>query len=597
MEKLSINQYINKKTGDSISATEWNAVFSQIQDKINEIIDNSGTTDKKTKLYINGELHTENKIVLESAKQYVIKGVLYGELVINAELLTAPTDNTYITFDGVTIVSNTDCAIVYKTPEQNKGYKDLVITLTKDSQNFIVANKSADRTDNQPGAIYSMNNMTVQGEGYLALHNKGGHGLRATELKVAGPHIYADVIHDAVHAGKYLEIDNCIIYCENTHDVFGTGTSGKLYALDADIHVVNIDGVMLNCGTNGFYTNTVKANNELTVRNVTLLSAIDESNFEQIFGVAPTPTVTVFATEEDYNANNGQAVDVSADTIAITSPYVKVSGFLQKPISYNPAVAVDLNVYLNGAYIKTTGNVPSINYIPANGKVKVTAAKDTINAIYNTFAEETTPELTESDGIKSENNIRIEAKNGSILYVTSAIGDGIDGGEVKITDTKGSVVVTNCGLRGIKGNAIVVGPNANIVKSVITPIVDVTDEEGYYVNPEDLENYSDMLGIAVCKHNCKKGESVVSAGNAKNTGIADIYCRNGKATKGVFGTTNTELKGVLICGSIAAVIGINFNNAQHIYYNRALTDNITKDCGITEAEYIAVPYEKTPITA
>ena len=73
--------------------------------------------------------------------------------------------------------------------------------------------------------------------------------------------------------------------------------------------------------------------------------------------------------------------------------------------------------------------------------------------------------------------------------------------------------------------------------------------------------------------------------------------RNGKATKGVFGTTNNELKGVLICGSVAAVIGINFNNAQHIYYNRALTDNITKDCGITEAEYIAVPYEKTPITA
>ena len=106
-----------------------------------------------------------------------------------------------------------------------------------------------------------------------------------------------------------------------------------------------------------------------------------------------------------------------------------------------------------------------------------------------------------------------------------------------------------------------------------------------------------MLGIAVCKHNCKKGENVVSATDVKNTGIADIYCRNGKATKGVFGTTDTELKGVLICGSIAAVVGINFNNAQRIYYNRTLTDNITKDCGITKAEYIAVPYEKTPITA
>ena len=69
------------------------------------------------------------------------------------------------------------------------------------------------------------------------------------------------------------------------------------------------------------------------------------------------------------------------------------------------------------------------------------------------------------DAIKSENNIEIEIKNGAHLYVTSNCGDGIDGGNVLINDSKGCILVENCGLRGIKGNTIILGVNASVAGS------------------------------------------------------------------------------------------------------------------------------------
>lgn len=133
MDKLQLNSYINKSLGDQISAADWNGVFKAIQDKINEIIDSQAPSTKESSLLINGVLHTENTITLDPAQDYKISGTLYGKLVINAATVTAPAANTNITFDGVTIISDEANAIVYTTPAENKGYKDLVITLTKDS--------------------------------------------------------------------------------------------------------------------------------------------------------------------------------------------------------------------------------------------------------------------------------------------------------------------------------------------------------------------------------------------------------------------------------------------------------------------------------
>lgn len=413
---------------------------------------------------------------------------------------------------------------------------------------------------------------------------------------MAGAHIYTDVNHDAVHAGKYLEVSGCYIYCNNCNDVFGTGTAGKLYVFDTYIIKENMDGKYMKSGEQGCFSEVYVNGDTISSTNITNMAdlhAVTADNFESVFGATATPSIVGFATKEEYDTNtNGQVISETGGTYNITTPYVKMSGLIENNISYNPADVVDLNIYLSGAFIKTPGNVPAINYIPADGKVKIATTKDTFNAIITTEeTNELLPDAIESDCIKSENNIRIEVKNGSVLYVQSKAGDGIDGGEVKITDTKGSLVVCGCGLRGIKGNAVVIGPNANVSKSVITAIPDSTDEDGFYVNPEDADNYSDVQGVVVCNHNCTQVEISVVGADVKNTGMADIYCRNGKATKGVFGTTDSELKGVLLCGSIAAVVNINLNNATRLYYNNALTE-VTKDCGKTAASSFAISTDK-----
>ena len=84
--------------------------------------------------------------------------------------------------------------------------------------------------------------------------------------------------------------------------------------------------------------------------------------------------------------------------------------------------------------------------------------------------------LTDLDAIKSENNCSLEFKNGSHLVIYSKYGDGIDSGDMRITDSKGSLIVNNCGERGLKGSAIVIGPSCEISKSVVTSYyTDTTD--------------------------------------------------------------------------------------------------------------------------
>ena len=77
--------------------------------------------------------------------------------------------------------------------------------------------------------------------------------------------------------------------------------------------------------------------------------------------------------------------------------------------------------------------------------------------------------------------------------------------------------------------------------------------------------------------------------------MADIFARNGKnASKGDFGTTNNELKGYLIIGSLGAIIRANLGNAEHLYYNSTYFStinrneiNLLNDPGISDESHFA----------
>ena len=81
---------------------------------------------------------------------------------------------------------------------------------------------------------------------------------------------------------------------------------------------------------------------------------------------------------------------------------------------------------------------------------------------------------------------------------------------------------------------------------------------------------------------------------AKTVGFADVYGRNGKCTKGVFGTTDTELKGIAIIGSLTAYQNVDTGNAQNLHVNQILKPAANPVETVKE-QYKAVPYEGDPI--
>ena len=78
MNNLDITSYIGKNDGDTLSATQWNAVFTSIQSKVNELVASNGSSY----FYVNGVLTvpTDNIITLAAGSSYDLEGVLYGQV-------------------------------------------------------------------------------------------------------------------------------------------------------------------------------------------------------------------------------------------------------------------------------------------------------------------------------------------------------------------------------------------------------------------------------------------------------------------------------------------------------------------------------------
>ena len=285
---------------------------------------------------------------------------------------------------------------------------------------------------------------------------------------------------------------------------------------------------------------------------------------------------------EDYKEGNyfgSDPVELNESGVyVITKQYVFISGFISNPISICNLVGISPTIYLQNAYIITNkvnnDNIPSIYFDQIKGSLNINALSDSYNLIVNNCGEIDTN--YDGDAIKSEHNIKIEVKNDSYLYISSTAGDGVDGTDIEITDSKGTLMIRNCAERGIKGTTIIIGPSGKLNQGVLELITD----------PSDENNYTVFEGAAIITDNCKEyGEQQITLSNGKiapRSGYADIFARKGKAIdKGTFITHATELKGVLITGSIGATIAINMDNSANIYYKRLIASDTVVQTNIS----------------
>lgn len=601
--------------------------------------------DVELGILINGIMHTEKVIRLAAGGTYELQGVHEGQIIIDAQ--TQPDAWTTIKLNGATILSDEAYGILYDCPSSNnKGYQGLYVTLEKDTHNFVVCNKETTvEGDETFASIDSWKDLTVQGVGYLAVYNNIAHGLRGETLNVAGPHIYVDVQHDGVH-GKNVNILDGVFYVQAAKDAFGTTDKGKIIVLGGEFTFVNVAEDNFDSKKDGYYavtgvsgtnmhpiedmyeegtvtvyptkedyaakTNGVQINLSIgtTVNSGWFYNADENENVVAsatpagyLTWVWDNPVEVLFDAPQAYLIN--KEYNVIEVTGKITRPIVRATDAItvgdnptfSKKGKLNGGYDHKLDIYLNGAVIVTDGHAPSIVNLPDVGRVKITAVKDTINAIINKDTAENDSEgLYDHDAIKSENNVTIEVKGGSVLYVTSNIGDGVDGGETRFIDSKGAFIATKCGQRGVKGNAIVIGPDAVINSSVIDSyITDTTDPEyttfdGIFVAKGNVLNHT--VGLVTYPDGMTDKEE--KEAYAKTVGFADVFARNGKASKGMFGTTDTELKGVAIIGSLGGVIKIDEGNAKNLYVNNLLMDALNPVPTVKE-QYKVVPYKGDPI--
>lgn len=614
--KRQVQQIIDGQTqiggsGNHVMLTleEYNALVEKDPDTIYFIVDNDSEDEEEfvdpvsTSLYINGVLHTESNIVLQPGQIYTLEGDVVGTITIDTTSVTdtKTLENTELRLHNVRVISSGDFGIKYLTPVENKGYKDLVITLEKNTKNYVVCTQTTGTGEDEPGAVYSMNNLTIQGAGYLAVHNTAGHGIRATEVKLLAPHIYADVSHDAIH-GKKIWICGGTYYVENANDAFGTGIGGTIKYAYGKLYARTLQGKTFNAKSGLDENEEQKTGTLINIEDfdIEALGTYSRTESVNISNYYTTGNIKEYTSANAAKAmTGGTAITPTNGMYVVSQQFIVVSGKITSPINI-PSTLTDVTIYLNDALITTDCitvngnqlNEPSISYDNSKSNVKIFGLNDTYNAIINNCPEIQTNQ--DCDAIKSEHNIKFEIKNDSYIYVTSKSGDGIDGTDVEITDSKGVLMIHKCGERGIKGNTIIIGPAGNTLGTDITLVTDPTSAD-----------YKTFDGVVIAYGNSliygNKEIEVASNKIAVSTGYADIFARKGKATdKGTFITSATELNGLVICGSIGATIAINMDNSANIYYNNLVVlDDVTLSNipNATDETYVAYPYKNSPISA
>lgn len=528
MGKLDLSKYLNKTKESTVSADEWNAIFSDIQEVVNDNNVSTGVSDvlvdgvsvvnngvanislessSKTSsdFYVNGALTLPiNGVVrLDAGNSYTLSGSLEGSVLIegSADIVV----DTFITLNGVHITNTSDRGYCIKyAPEAQTLYVNVL------SGSELKSTYEAENSAQQLAALYSEKNMVINGESVLYIENAGGHGIKASELRIMGNnYIRVSATHDAIHGNSALDIYGGIFDIRKANDAFGTGDTGLIRVFGGEITALNIAENVFDSKLPGYFFARIPI--KTSVSDVSV--AVNNMTYVTPSVYYPVGTVTCYS---DADMTADAAVISAVDGVyKLTTKYAKITGYIEGLIQVDTK---STDISLDNAYIK--GNVL---YTPDGKKLQITAEKDTVNFIVS----------DSEDAVHSNKNVAIEVKNKSYLKLYSASGSGLVGDDVTLNDSSGVLDICDCGKYGIYGYCVYIG----------------TQED---VNPEKTFD-----GLLVVCNNTK----------------ADIYAAIRSATgtdgtvtlsKGNVVIANSGLRGCAIVNSIEVETSANFDSSLNV---------------------------------
>lgn len=586
---MDISKYINKKSGDSISHEEWNGVFSDIQDAINAKTESTAVTDVlidgesaveghiakidlesklkpikdlitsgntvESEFYVNDTLTkpVNGIISLSSGGSYKLRGDLYGCIEIGL-VSDTPDNDTIVILDGVNIKTDKPHGICYMPT--GTGVKDLSIIVSRDSINEILLTKDAEIADDQEACIMSNNNMRIAGCGYLTLVNRGGHGIKASELLLSGHnHVYIEASHDGVHGGSLLDIDEGVFFINKANDAFGSGPTGTINVFGGKFYAYNIKQNVFDSKTAGYYLNDLDISTD--VDNALLFSGMSKYS-NSVEGTAVVTYELEDGTGDVYNgcvlSDNTYTISNPTESFTTDNPLDKViltltGNFVDKSFVFNTDVK-KVDVVLNGVSI-TNAELTCIKYQAEKSRLKLKATKDTINILTSNGVEAV---------VMSSNNAQIEIKSNSHLIINTKASKGLTCSEFFITDSSGSIIF-NTTDAGVEGSELYIGG----------------DPES-----KDVDNTYFSGSIIASKLKARMSS---------------------KKKKGTFQIFDKYCTGSVYVNSIDAPSTIDLEKSDHIFYKleedsdnpEELTHSVVHNIPKVEETFEYIPYRKIPV--
>lgn len=163
-------------------------------------------SDQNTIINGNGAYIYEGDIHIAYAGHYVISGELTnGSIIIDAE----KSDKIWILLNGVTLHSNDDAAIRIEQADK------VFLTLADGTENTISSGAEYDEeivSSGVDGAIYSRDDLTINGSGALVIDAEYCHGIVCNDdLIISGGNITINAIQDGIHANDSVRIRDAVI--------------------------------------------------------------------------------------------------------------------------------------------------------------------------------------------------------------------------------------------------------------------------------------------------------------------------------------------------------------------------------------------------
>ena len=182
----------------------------------------------------NGAYYANNKLTIAYKGTYVLKGTLNGQI----EVDTDGDDKVWLILEGLTVKCQDSAALYIK--KADKVFLNLVEGTTNSFESGSTYSAAAEK-DGIDGAIYSKEDLTINGTGSLSVTGKYAHGLVCNDtLKITGGEIDITAKSDGIHANDAVYLKEADITIEAADDgitVSNSENEGDFYISSGSVTI------------------------------------------------------------------------------------------------------------------------------------------------------------------------------------------------------------------------------------------------------------------------------------------------------------------------------------------------------------------------